>query len=89
MPPAMHSLRRVFEHLALQRLCTADVLLAAPELLLCQPCTVTAVAGRLRERGLLRSSQSALPVLLRHAAAFCLHTDSTPQTVCYRGSAPV
>lgn len=89
MPPAMHSLRRVFEHLALQRLCSADVLLAAPELLLCQPCTVTAVAGRLRERGLLRSSQSALPVLQRHAAAFCLHTDSTPQTVCYRGSAPV
>ena len=71
----------------MQRIDAAAVLRAVPELLLCQPCTLSAVAGRLRERGLLRASQSALQLLQQHQTAFCLHTASAPQTVCYRGSA--
>ena len=87
LPPPLHGLRRALEQLALQRIGMAAVLRAVPELLLCQPCTLAAVAGRLRERGLLRASQSALHLLQRNQTAFCLHPASAPQTVCYRGSA--
>ena len=83
LPCALNRLRHALGQLALQRIGTADVLRAAPELLLGQPCTVAAVAGRLRERGLLRPDQSVLTLLHRHTAAFCLHTDHLPHTVCY------
>ena len=87
LPPSVHRLRRALEQLAVQRIGSAAVLHAVPELLLRHPCALGAVAGRLRERGLLRANQSVVQLLQQHKAAFCLHTDSTPQTVCYLGVA--
>lgn len=79
----LHGLRSILLQLAMRRMAIADVLLAVPELLRGQPCALGAVAGRLREKGLLHSSQSALRVLERHPSAFELNVRRTPQTVTY------
>ena len=79
----LHGLRSVLLQLAMRRMTIADVLLAVPELLRGQPCALGAVAGRLRVKGLLHSSQSALRVLERHPSAFELNVRRTPQTVTY------
>ena len=79
----LHGLRSVLVQLALHRVTLADVLLAVPELLPGQPCALSAVAGRLRERGLLRSGDSALRILERHPGSFAVELGSTPQAVIY------
>lgn len=79
----LHGLRSVLVQLALRRVTVADVLLAVPELLHGQPCALSAVAGRLRERGLLRPSDSALRILERHPDAFAVELGSAPQAVIY------
>ena len=80
---ALHGLRQVLLQRALQGVSVADVLLAVPELLQGRPCALGAVAGRLRERGLLHSSQSALRILERHRMAFGVAPAGAPQTVVY------
>ncbi|MDB5868868.1 MAG: hypothetical protein JWP96_1200 [Polaromonas sp.] len=79
----LHGLRSVLLQLAIRRVSAADVLLAVPEVLQGQPCALSAVAGRLREKGLLRPYQSALRVLERHPASFTVKMQCTPQTVIY------
>ena len=79
----LHSLRSVLVQLARRRVTVADVLLAVPELLPGQPCALSAVAGRLRERGLLRSGDSALRILERHPGSFAIEMRSIPQAVIY------
>ncbi|MBH2020444.1 MAG: NYN domain-containing protein [Burkholderiales bacterium] len=79
----LHGLRSVLLQLAVRRVSTADVLLAVPEMLRGQPCSLSAVAGRLREKGLLRPYQSALRVLERHPGSFAVEMSCTPQAVIY------
>lgn len=79
----LHGLRSVLLQLAVRRVSTADVLLATPEMLQGQPCALSAVAGRLREKGLLRPYQSALRVLERHPSAFAVEMNCHPQAVIY------
>lgn len=81
--PELLGLRSILSQLALRRVTVADVLLAVPELLHGQPCALSAVAGRLRERGLLRPSDSALRILERHPDAFAVELGSAPQAVIY------
>lgn len=83
LPEALQGLRQVLLQRALRGVCVADVLLAVPELLQGQPCALSAVAGRLRERGLLHSSQSALRILERYPRAFQAVPSCAPQTVVY------
>lgn len=79
----LHGLRSVLVQLALCRVTAADVLLTVPELVHGQPCALSAVASRLRERGLLRSSDSALRILERYPRSFAVEMGRTPQTVRY------
>ena len=79
----LHGLRSVLVQLAVRRVCVADVLLAVPEMVWGQPCALSAVAGRLRESGLLRSSQSALRVLEQHPVAFTIKLNAKPPAVTY------
>ncbi|MEO5606973.1 MAG: NYN domain-containing protein [Polaromonas sp.] len=79
----LHGLRSVLVQLAVRRVCVADVLLAVPEMVWGQPCALNAVAGRLRESGLLRSSQSALRVLERHPRAFAIELNAKTPAVIY------
>lgn len=79
----LQGLRSVLLQRALRGVSVADVLLAVPELLKGRPCALSAVAGRLREQGLLHTSQSALRILQRHPASFSVQTDRTPQVVQY------
>ena len=83
LPEALQGLRQVLLQRALRGVCVADVLLAVPELLQDKPCALSAVAGRLRERGLLHSSQSALRILERYPRAFQAVPSCAPQTVVY------
>lgn len=79
----LHGLRSVLLELALRRVSAADVLLAAPEMLQGQPCALNAVAGRLRQKGLLQPYQSAVRVLQRHPGSFALKMNCTPPAVVY------
>ena len=83
LPEALQGLRQVLLQRALRGVGVADVLLAVPELLQGQPCALSAVAGRLRERGLLHASQSALRILERYPRAFQAVPSCAPQTVVY------
>ena len=83
LPAQLHGLRSVLLQRALRGVSAADILLAVPELLQGRPCALSAVAGRLREKGMLHSSQSALRILERHPASFSVQTDRTPQVVLY------
>ena len=79
----LHGLRTVLIQRALHCVTVADVLRAVPELLRGQPCALSAVAGRLREKGLLHPSQSALRILERHPGAFGVEIGCVPQAVIY------
>ncbi len=79
----LHGLRSVLIQRAVRGVTVADVLLAVPELLRGQPCALSAVAGRLREKGLLHPSQSALRILERHPGAFGVEMGCVPQAVIY------
>lgn len=79
----LHGLRSVLGQMALRRISAADVLLAAPEMLKGQWCSLAAVAGRLREKGLLLPQQSAVRILERHPSSFDLQVARTPQAVRY------
>ena len=80
----LHGLRSVLLRLAARRVSAADVLLAAPEMLQGLPCALSAVAGRLREKGLLRPYLSALRVLERHPRSFAVEMNGKPPAVIYR-----
>lgn len=77
-------LRSVLFQLAVRRTGLANILLAVPELLTGQPCSYSAVAARLRERGLLTSSQGPLPLLQKYPASFAINLAKLPHTVTYR-----
>lgn len=79
----LHGLRSVLTQLALCRVTVADVLLAVPELIHGQVCSFSAVAGRLRQRGLLRSCDSALRILERFPNSFAVAPETNPQAVIY------
>ena len=79
----LHDLRSVLSQLALRRVTVADVLLAVPELIHGQACSFSAVAGRLRQRGLLRSCDSALRILERFPDSFAAAPETNPQAVIY------
>lgn len=83
LSPQLRDLRSVLVQLALRRVTVADVLLAVPALLDGQPCALSAVEGRLRERGLLRSGDSALRILERHPGSFAIEMRSMHQAVIY------
>lgn len=79
----LHGLRSVLLQLAVRRVSAADVLLATPEMLHGQSCALSAVAGRLREKHLLRPYQSALRILERHPVSFELQMNCKPPAVIY------
>ncbi len=81
----LHALRSVLLQLAVCRVSAADVLIAVPEMLQGQPCALSAVAGRLREKGLLRTYQSALRLLERHPGSFAIQITAKTPTVVYLG----
>lgn len=77
-------LRSVLFQLAARRTGLANILLAVPELLTGQPCSYSAVAARLREHGLLSSSQGPLPLLQKYPASFVINLAKLPHTVTYQ-----
>ena len=81
LPVPLHGLRAVSLQLAAQRVERADVLKAVPELATGTLCALSAVAGRLRERGQLHRSQSALRIFERFPRHFEVSLDRHPQTV--------
>ena len=83
LPPSIFALRSVLLQIAAARVSLVDILRAVPEMALGQTCSLAAVAGRLRERGLLLPTQSALRVLGRHPSAFVVDLKTTPQSVRY------
>lgn len=86
LPPQIFALRSVLLQVAVSRVPLEDVLQAVPELAQGQACALGAVAGRLRERGLLLPSQSALRILERFPRAFVVDLKTTPQSVRYVAS---
>lgn len=85
LPAPLHALRACLQQLALQRVRREDVLQAVPELVFGAPCALHAVAGRLREKGLLSPAQSALRILERHPQSFEIDLLHHPQSVRHVG----
>jgi uncharacterized protein (TIGR00288 family) len=83
LPPSIFALRSVLLQIAAARVSLVDILRAVPEMALGQTCSLAAVAGRLRERGLLLPTQSALRVLGQHPRAFVVDLKTMPQSVRY------
>lgn len=83
LPAHLHALRCALWQLTAQRTCVADILLAVPELLTGQACSYSAVAARLRERGLITCSQGPLPLLQKYPASFAINLTKPPHTVTY------
>ena len=83
LPPSIFALRSVLLQIAVARVSLVDILRAVPEMALGQTCSLAAVAGRLRERGLLLPTQSALRVLGQHPRAFVVDLKTMPQSVRY------
>lgn len=83
LPPPIFALRSVLLQIAVARVSLVDILRAVPEMALGQTCSLAAVAGRLRERGLLLPTQSALRLLEQHQGAFVVDLKTTPQSVRY------
>ncbi len=76
-----HALRAALLQVSVQRVRREDVLLAVPELIFGTPCALAAVAGRLRDKGLLLQSQSALRIFERHPNSFVVDLSRHPQSV--------
>ena len=85
LPAPLHALRASLQRLALQRVRREDVLQAVPELVFGAPCALHAVAGRLRDKGLLAPAQSALRILERHPQSFEIDLLHHPQSVRHVG----
>lgn len=85
LPTPLHALRAVLLQAALKRLRREDVLQAVPELIFGAPCALPAVAGRLRDRGLLMQSQSALRIFERYPQSFVVDLSRHPQSVRHIG----
>ena len=83
LPPSIFALRSVLLQIAAARVSLVDILRAVPEMALGQTCSLAAVAGRLRERGLLLPTQSALRVLEKHPSSFVMDLKTMPQSVRY------
>ena len=83
LPPSIFALRSVLLQIAAARVSLVDILRAVPEMALGQTCSLAAVAGRLRERGLLLPTQSALRVLEKHPRSFVVDLKTMPQSVRY------
>ena len=83
LPPSIFALRSVLLQIAAARVSLVDILRAVPEMALGQTCSLAAVAGRLRERGLLLPTQSALRVLEKHPSSFVVDLKTMPQSVRY------
>lgn len=89
LPVALHGLRSALLQIAARRMRQEDLLQAVPELLSGAPCALSSVAGRLREKGFLLRSQSALRVLEQHPESFIVDLDRAPPSVKYvRGRQP-
>lgn len=85
LPSHWNALRQVLVQVAAQRVCVADILLAAPELLLGQPCSYPAVASRFREKKLVLPNQTILKILQRHSQSFKLDDPQSPKSLIYLG----
>lgn len=85
LPSHWNALRQVLVQVAAQRVCVADILLAAPELLLGQPCSYPAVASRFREKKLVLPNQTILKILQRHPQSFKLDNPQSPKSLIYLG----
>ncbi len=85
LPETLHALRASLQRLAVQRVRREDVLQAVPELVFGVPCALHAVAGRLRDQGLLAPAQSALRILERHPQSFEIDLLHHPQSVRHVG----
>jgi len=83
LPPSIFAMRSVLLQIAAARVSLVDILRAVPEMALGQTCSLAAVAGRLRERGLLLPTQSALRVLEKHPSSFVVDLKTMPQSVRY------
>ena len=83
LPEDLHGLQSILLQFTVRHVNAADLLIATPEMLHGQPCSLSALAGRLREKGLLRPYQSALRVLERHPGSFTVEMNCMPQAVIY------
>lgn len=83
LPVPLHALRSVLLQVAAQRVGREDVLDTVPELATGKACALSAVAGRLREKGHLYESQSALRILERFPQHFEINLTRHPQSVRY------
>ena len=81
----LHALRTALSQVAVQRVRREDILWAVPELIFGTPCALSAVAGRLRDKGLLLQSQSALRIFERHPKSFVVDLSRHPQSVRHVG----
>lgn len=86
LPTSLHALRAALLKLAVQRLRREDVLQAVPELIFGAPCALHAVAGRMRAKGLLARSQSALRIFECYPQSFEIDLSHHPQIVRYVGT---
>lgn len=86
LPQELHALRAVLWECAYRKVSVADVLLTVPEMLDCtQRFSLSSVAGRLRVKGMLATSQSALEILGRYPNSFAVELTRSPQSVRYLG----
>ncbi|WP_349280278.1 NYN domain-containing protein [Polaromonas hydrogenivorans] len=81
----VHALRAVLAAVAQLKVSVADILLAVPELLQCQPCALSIVSARLRQTGLIRPSASGLWLLQRYPQSFRIRKGSPADAVQYLG----
>ena len=81
----VHALRAVLAVVAQLKVSVTDILLAAPELLQCQPCAISIVSARLRQAGLIRPSASGLWLLQRHPQSFRIRKGPPADAVQYLG----
>ena len=86
LPMPFHALRAVLLQVAMQRVRREDVLQAVPELIFGAACALPAVAGRLRAKGLLLQSQSAMRIFERHPQSFVVDLIRYPQSVRHMGT---
>ncbi len=70
LPAPLYALRSVLLQVAVQRTTVLDILYAVPELTLGSPCAYSSVASRLRERGVLHTTQSPLRLFEQYPDRF-------------------
>lgn len=86
LPPQWHALRAALWRCANSKVSVAEVLVCIPELLeRHQRFSLSSVASRLRSKGLLADSQSAVKILGSYPTSFKVDLAALPQSVRYLG----